>query len=123
MMRSLLFMSVAVSFVGCTQNSPKIDDATNHVINAQEALDAGDQEKAIAELTASIQSRPTTWALFQRAQLYVATREDDLAIADCKAGLALDDEHPSLHWLYNEMMKPSGQRFKGPNAKSPSMTK
>jgi tetratricopeptide (TPR) repeat protein len=94
-----------------------------HFIAAQEALAAGDRAGAMEALTKSIEAKPTGWAYLERAKLYLEQGDDEAAIADCEAGLALDPENIDLKWLLGEAKKPKAERFKGKNAEPPSAGK
>jgi hypothetical protein len=116
-----LRMSLVGCFVvaGCAPPEQELGDATEHFLAAQDALAAGDSAQALVELTASIETQPDAWAYFQRARLLGKMEEDDRALADCRAGLALDAEHVQLRWLQSELRKPSSRRFQGSNGVPP----
>ena len=106
-------LSVVSLFVGCGPQTEEIGDATEHFLAAQEALDAGNTELAIDELSKSLALKPDVWGYYQRAQLLVELDRTDEAIADCEAGLALDSSHAQLKWLHGELKKPKDKRFRG----------
>ena len=105
---------------GCGDRGVQLDDWAEHFVAAQQALDKGDQAKAIEELSASIASEPNALAYYQRAKLYSDSGDDKAALRDCEAGLAQDARNKNLNWLYNELKKPSSKRFKGKFARPPS---
>jgi hypothetical protein len=104
---------------GCGPAEQELGDATEHYLAAQDALAAGDSATALKELEASIQAQPDVWAYFQRARLLSEMGQDQRALADCRAGLALDPEHEQLKWLEAELRKPAPQRFRGRERASP----
>ena len=55
--------------LGCGNATEPLGDATKHYLAALDALDAGDQQTALAELTASIELSPDAWAYYQRAKI------------------------------------------------------
>ena len=119
----LMYAAVGVA-AGCSAyQSPKLDKASSLFVEASDAIDAGETEKAIELLTASIDEDPTTWACFQRAMLRVENGEDNEAIADCELGLTVDDSHPDLNWLLKELKKKPERRFKGKNRQPPRSAK
>ncbi len=108
---------------GCGSTEPELGDATEHFLAAQAALDRGDNATALQELNKSIELGPDPWAYYQRARLLNDQKQTDKALADCKAGLALDPQHRELKWLAGELQKPADQRFAGKNAKPPGAGK
>ena len=108
---------------GCGATEPELGDATEHFLAAQAALDRGDNATALEELNKSIELGPDPWAYYQRARLLNDQKQTDKALADCKAGLALDPQHGELKWLAGELQKPADQRFVGKNAKPPNAGK
>ncbi len=117
------WLAMLVLFCGCGPGEPKLDAAGNHFVEAQQALAAGDTEKAMEHLDASIAARPDPWAHFQRAKLHADAGDDEAAKQDCEAGLALDEQNSDLLWLQKELKKPARSRFKGRNANPPRASK
>ncbi len=116
---TILFVAAGLSLVGCGSEKQELGSATEHFLAAQDAIAAGDQETALKELTTSIELGPDAWACYQRALIYRDKSDDEKALADCSAGLALDPEHVELKWLQGELKKPKGQRFLGRNREPP----
>lgn len=121
-MRTIL-CCVSVFSAGCSDPGPQLDDSAEYFVEAQQALAEGNTQQALELLDKSIESRPDTWALYQRAKLHADQGNDEQARADCKAGLELNPDHSNLKWLAAELEKPAGQRFKGKNAEPPSRSK
>ncbi|MCO6043686.1 hypothetical protein NG895_07185 [Aeoliella sp. ICT_H6.2] len=115
---------IVLSLAGCGQrNSPEQQPATRHFLAAQEALAKGDKEAAIRSFTASIDAKPNGWAYMERAKLYLDQGNDEAAIADCEAGLAIEPKNEDFKWLLAEAKKPANDRFKGKFAQPPSAKK
>lgn len=104
---------------GCGSEEQQLGDATEHYLAAQEALAHDDVDLALSELDASLTLQPDAWAYYQRARLLVDKGQVEKAIADCKAGLQLDEQHVELKWLQGELDKPEGRRFQGRNKEPP----
>lgn len=123
-LKTPVLAALCLLIAGCGQrNSPEQQPATRHFLAAQEALAKGDKEGAMQSLTASIDAKPSGWAYFERAKLYLDQGNDQAAIADCEAGLALEPENEDLAWLLGEAKKPANERFKGKFAQPPSAKK
>ena len=118
-----VFAVLLSASIGCAEPGPRLDDAADHFVAAQQALADGDTAKAMEELNASIEGRPNAWAYYQRAKLHSDAGDEAAAMADCETGLGLDPEHSNLQWLRGELKKPAGQRFKGKYANPPSLSK
>ena len=110
----------AYSTIKKLKNYVKHDDFLSNVNHRNEYN--GDNQTALKELDASLSLTPDPWAYYQRAKLLADMGEDDRALADCDAGLALDSEHIELKWLQGELKKPAARRFQGRN-KEPPVTK
>ncbi len=82
-------------------------------LDAQKSLVAGDNEKAMETIDASIAAEPTPWALFIRAKLLLDRGDDAAALRDCEAGLQEDPDDAKLLWLKGEISKPTASRFQG----------
>ena len=106
-----VLLLASVAFGGGCQRSQVKESTRLHAAATQAILD-GNDALAIEKLTASLESEPTVGAYLSRAKLYEKTGEDNLAMADCDAGLALNPEHKDLKWLQDELQKPKSQRFK-----------
>jgi Flp pilus assembly protein TadD len=106
---SIFFGSLAV--VGCSREVPELDDAGDHYVAAQDAIAAGDNATALAELNKSIQLREDAWSYFERAQIYAKQGDDASANADIQKGLQIDPNNTKLKWLSREMKQPKKRRF------------
>lgn len=118
--RFRLLWMVAVLICGCG-HGPSNSRAYNHLVAASEALKGGDKDKALTELSASIDSSPNAWAYFERARLNLDRGKEEAAVADCQEGLKIDPTYRDLLWLSGELKKPSAKRFKGKLAKPPGL--
>ena len=134
----VVFLLVCFGLIGCTQE-PTLTDGESHLDTARIALEAGDTAAAMEALNASIESEPSKWGYFHRAQLYEQTGDDAAAISDCEAGISLQDdgqpdwapaeerqasqEDINLNWLLGELKKTKARRFKGKNAAPPTASK
>lgn len=117
---SAVFAMAVVAATGCGGTSGDTSSATNHSVAAATAMAAGDKETALAELTAAINDNPSSWALFQRARIYVDQGKQAEAEADIQKGIEVDPNDADLKWLAAELKKPAAQRFQGRFAKPPS---
>ncbi|HEX2473756.1 MAG TPA: tetratricopeptide repeat protein [Lacipirellulaceae bacterium] len=115
-----LVLSTAIIPVGGCGGSTSTSAAYDHFVAAADAINAGDKEKALSELTATIDSSPSAWAYFERARIYLEKGQEQDAISDCQQGLVLDPKDRKLLWLSAELKKPAAQRFKGRFAKPPA---
>jgi len=111
---------LALAMPGCEK---KLAPETETYVTAEHAIAAGDTDAAIEILTKSIDTKPTVYALLDRAKLYKEMGEIDKAIADCEAGLQIKSDHADLKWFLAECKKPEPKRFKGRFAKPPSAYK
>lgn len=111
---------LAIFFFGCSKDEGGLDEAALNLIEAREAIDAGDTDKAIELLDAAIAARPDTWAYYERGKLHAENGDDELANADAEAGLELDAEHSDLLYLQKQLKKSKKARFKTP---APSVNK
>lgn len=111
------------TLTGCGQKDDPVGADVEHFLAAQEALERGDKDTAMTELNASIELRPDGWAYYHRAKLHAVAGQDELATADCKAGMQLDPDHPELKWLLSEIKKKPDRRFQGRNAEAPAANK
>jgi hypothetical protein len=91
----------------------------DHFIAAVQALKAGDKDVAMTELTATIDSSPSSWAYFERARIHLEKDLEQDALNDTQKGLELDPKDRNLLWLSTELKKPAAQRFKGRFANPP----
>jgi tetratricopeptide (TPR) repeat protein len=106
---------------GCGGSSTSTSKAHDHFTAAAAAIEAGDKETALTELSATVESSPSSWAYFERARLYLDKGQEQDALADCQKGLELDPQYRDLLWLAAELKKPPPQRFKGRLAKPPGL--
>jgi hypothetical protein len=114
----LILGLVLLPLSGCG-GKPSASRAYNHLVAAASALETGDKETALTELTASINTSPTDWAYFERARLNLNNGQESEAVADCQKGLEINPKSRDLLWLSAELKKPAALRFKGKFAKPP----
>jgi Tfp pilus assembly protein PilF len=120
----LAMLFLAISPGGCGDSGEvALTEEQNYFVAAAEALEAGDDAKALEMLTASIDTTPTRYAHFERAKLYEKQGEDEKALADCTAALALQPDDKDVLWLQGEIKKAKDKRFKGRFAQPPSAAK
>jgi tetratricopeptide (TPR) repeat protein len=112
-----------LSFSGCGGSGPSTSKAYDHFVAAAQAIEAGDKDTAVSELSASIEKSPSAWAYFQRARIYLDQGKETEAAADAQKGLEVDPANADLKWLAAELKKPPAQRFNGRFAKPPSALK
>lgn len=103
---------------GC--GGQQLPDAVNYHMEAIVAAEKEDYETAIEMITRAIERNESSDALLDRARFQLAMGRDEEALADCRAGLNLEPDHPDLVWLKGEIEKPADWRFQGPNAQPPS---
>jgi len=120
---SLLCLVGVAALIGCGESSPPIPESGQYLIEAREALAAGDTAKAKVALDASIAASPNRWAYMERAKLNAREGKDDAVLADCAELLEIDPKDPDIPWLKGELKKPVDQRFKGAFAIPPSYRK
>ena len=125
--RSLWPAAAAVALVlpvaGCGEKHAEVKHSNDLLIEARQAITAGDTAKAIEALNASIEAKPNTWALFELAQLQLGEGDEQAALASCDKGLELDPESADILWLKGEIEKPEEKRFKGRFKFPPSQRK
>lgn len=114
MRRQVIVLTAAslLSCVGCKGGDVDVPVSAALVVEAQQALDAGDTTKAVEALDASIAAEPTVWAYALRARIHAETGSDQAAAADCVAGLAMEQDNEELAWIKKELTKPKDKRFK-----------
>jgi tetratricopeptide (TPR) repeat protein len=111
-------------FVGCARDEgPTLTDANKLFLEAQQSLAAGEKEKALEQLNASIAAEPMVWAYRERAKLYAEKGDDKAALADCEAALKLVPDDVDALWIKGELAKPAAQRFQGKFKTPPSSTR
>lgn len=122
---SLLASSLVVvsAISGCGDDKPELSDSRNYLVEAREAMNAGDNAKAMEMLKSSIEAQPNTWAYIELAKLQVEAGEDEAAMQNIEAGLALDPDSADMKWLKGELEKPEGKRFQGRFKNPPSASK
>jgi tetratricopeptide (TPR) repeat protein len=116
---ALVVGAALVVVAGCGSGTSS-EKAYDHFVAAAQAVEAGDKETALSELSASIEKSPSAWAYFQRARIYVDQGKEAEATADIQKGLEIDPKNRDLMWLGAELKKPAAQRFKGKFANPPS---
>jgi tetratricopeptide (TPR) repeat protein len=103
-----------VAALGCERSKPNpIPVSATTFLDAQEHFEAGETEKALELVSASLEREPSTWAYFLRAQIYLKLGDESKALADCDAGLRVDPGDAKLTWLKGELAKPAAARFQG----------
>ena len=121
--RWLCHGALCLGCIGCGYSDPGLDEAATALVEAKQALAAGDSGQAMDLLDASIESRPDPWAYLERAKLHAENDDDVAAQSDVEAGLELDPQHSDLLWLQKELKKPKTSRFKGRRMNPPSHSK
>ena len=117
---------LAATFIflaGCGEEKRKLPPANQLLVEAKKALVAGDADKAMELINASIESKPSAWAYFERAQLFLEKGDEASAKEDCARAVELDPENRDFKWLQEEIEKPTARRFKGKNQFPPSYSK
>ena len=79
------FVSVLLLLSGCGKK-PVLDEAATLFVQANEAIEAGETDKAIELLSQSLEERPDPWTYYERGRLYAEVGEDESASADIEAG-------------------------------------
>ena len=102
--------------VGCGSGEPKVPEASQRLIEAQEAIAKGDEAAALTALQASIDSKPSVWAYLERAKINLKKGDDQAVEADCAAILQLDPENRDAPWLRSELKKPASNRLQAGSA-------
>lgn len=109
---------------GCGQrDAVELTEEQNYFVLAADALNSGDDAKALEMLTKSIETKPSRYAHYERAKLHEQQGADDQALADCAAALQLQPGDKDVLWLQGEIKKPKDKRFKGRFANPPSAAK
>jgi hypothetical protein len=116
-------LPLALAPGGCADSSPPISDSGQHLIDAREAISAGDTAKAKSALDASIAADPNRWAYMERAKLNAREGNDEAVLADCAELLKINPKDPDVPWLKGELKKPKEKRFQGQFATPPSFSK
>jgi tetratricopeptide (TPR) repeat protein len=114
---SICVLSVT-AFSGCDTPSRPMPTSANSFLEAQKLLAAGEKDKAMEAVNASIADDPSTWALFLRAKLHLEQGDEAAALKDCETGLQIEPGDANLAWLKGELAKPAAARFQG-NFKNP----
>lgn len=124
---SALFRFAAIVFgavIGCGQrDAVELTEEQNYFVLAADALNSGDDAKAMEMLAKSIETKPSRYAHYERAKLYEKQGADEQALADCAAALQLQPGDKDVLWLQGEIKKPKDKRFKGRFANPPSAAK
>jgi Flp pilus assembly protein TadD len=107
----MAYIVSAVAVAGCGAREPVLDDATQHLVAAQQAIEQGDHARAIQELDTAIALKPDEWAYFERGRLHAKAGAEDKAAADVNAGLRLDPHNEHLKFLEQELKKQKSARF------------
>lgn len=117
---NLSLVVAAATCLGCGDGQQPVSNANQLFIDAQSQLTSGNREEALKLFSASIEAEPSTWSLVERAKLHEQLGNEQAALDDCTAALALEPGDPDIEWLQRELKKPKAQRFKGSFAKPPS---
>jgi Tfp pilus assembly protein PilF len=117
-----LLAASALSICGCG-GSPSTGKSYDHFVAAAKALETGDKETALTELSATLATTPSDWAYFERARLFAESGRDQEAAADVQKGLELAPQNANLKWLDAELKKPADNRFQGKFAQPPGLLK
>jgi Tfp pilus assembly protein PilF len=103
-----------VAVLGCDTSKPNpIPVSATTFLDAQKHFEAGENEKALELVSASLEQEPSSWGHFLRAQIYLKLGDEAKAVADCDAGLQVDPGDARLTWLKGELAKPAAARFQG----------
>ena len=111
-LKFILLAGLTFVCLGCGSEENTAPKSAEFIVEAREALEAGDQAKALQALDSSIDAEPTVWGYALRAKLYAETGRDTDAAADCEAGLQIDPSNQELMWIKAELEKPAAKRFK-----------
>lgn len=112
-----------VAVAGCGSAERPLSQSAELLVEAREALAAGDDEKALSALDDSIASQPMVWSHFERAKLRLRLGKEQGALEDCEAALKLSPEDREVLWLKGELQKPADKRFQGQFKNPPSYRK
>jgi Tfp pilus assembly protein PilF len=118
-----LFAAGLLSIGGCGSSAPSTEKSYDHFVAAAKALETGDKETALTELSATIEKAPSDWAYFERARLLAESGREQEAAADVQKGLELAPQNANLKWLDAELKKPADKRFQGKFAQPPGLRK
>ncbi len=118
-----LFATLTGMHLGCGESGSRIPPSMSHIVDAQRALESGNQSEAMAALAASLEEEPNVWAYYQRAKLYLDMGDDEAAAADCQKLLELEPDHVDGRWLMAEIKKDPAKRFQGRDEQPPSASK
>lgn len=111
MSRWIILTATILFCGGCGGDGDDVPASAALIVEARQAIDAGDTTKAMESLDASIAAEPTAWAYALRARVQAEAGSDDAALADCDAGLKLDETNEELMWIKSELRKPKEKRF------------
>ena len=106
---SLLAISLAV--LGGCGGGGGVPPSSELIVQAREALAAGDRESARKILDQAVEADQSVWALAMRARMHAEDGDDAAATADCEAGLAVDQANFEIRWVLEELKKPTDKRF------------
>ncbi|WP_428307717.1 hypothetical protein [Lacipirellula sp.] len=118
--QALTLVAALLACLGCSGEQAPVSNANQLFIDAQAQLKTGNREEALKLFTASVDAEPSTWSLFERAKLHEQLGNDQAALDDCTAALAIEPGDRDVEWLQRELKKPKAQRFKGSLANPPS---
>ena len=80
-----VLVAALLSVGGCGGSATSTEKSYDHFVAAAKALETGDKETAITELSATIDKSPNDWAYFERARLLAEQGKDQEAAADVQA--------------------------------------
>ena len=115
-------VTVLLIVSGCRQGN-EISEGGVYLNDAVDAIDAGENDRAIELLSKSLELEPDPYAYLRRGKLYLELDDTASANVDIAKGLELEPEHHDLLWLQEQAKKPAGRRFKGESAEPPSYGK
>lgn len=106
--------------MGCDRGEQQVSNANQLFIEASKLIGEEQKDAALEKLNASIAIEPSLWSYRERAKLLTEQGNDEAALSDCDAALALVPDDPDMLWLKGEIAKPSAQRFQGKFKSPPS---
>jgi hypothetical protein len=119
---ALVVMLIGSLIAGCDRSKPNvIPPSATAYLDAQKSFEAGENDRALELVSASLEQEPSSWGHFLRAQIYVKLGDEAKAMADCDAGLQLVPGDAKLSWLKGELAKPAAARFQGQFKDPPSV--
>lgn len=118
--QSIIAAALLLIAAGCGSGEQPLPEATIRLVEAREAIAAGNDEAALAALNDSLESQPMVWAYYERAKLKLKSGDEIAARADCDAALEIAPNDPEVKWFKGELAKPADKRFQGQFKHAPS---